>query len=55
MADSGIHRLIAQPILNNLIVSIHTLLPVSMISLLRIASGKRRGCNNGNKSNFYAS
>jgi hypothetical protein len=52
VADSGAHRTIAQPVLDYLIVLVHTLLPVSMISLIWIAAGKRRGRNNGDKSDF---
>jgi hypothetical protein len=52
VADSGVHRLIAQPILDYHIVPVHALLPVSMVGLLLIAAGKRRGRNNGDKSDF---
>jgi hypothetical protein len=52
VAGSGTHRLIAPPILDYYIVPVHALLPVSVVGLLWIATGKRRGRNNGDKTDF---
>jgi hypothetical protein len=52
VADSGTHRLIAEPVLDYYIVPVHALLPVSMIGLLWIATGKRCRRYNSNKTDF---
>jgi hypothetical protein len=53
IAGAGARSLIAQPILDDHVVPVHALLPVPVVSLLRIAAGKRRRRNNGDKSDFH--